>query len=80
MSETVIVAVIIGLSEIFKKVGINAKFIPIINLVLGIALCSAYSTYLSGDMRLDIFQGIIIGLTASGLYSGGKNILEGITE
>lgn len=80
MSETIMIGAIIGISEIFKKSGVSSKFIPIINLILGIVLCSLYSSHLLGDIYLDVFQGIIIGLTASGLYSGAKNVSEGMNK
>ena len=80
MVETaVLVAVIIGMSEMIKRISGNriTKFIPLINLALGIVGALFYSGL---DVRMGVFEGIIVGLTASGLYSGAKNVKQGITK
>jgi hypothetical protein len=74
---TIVTAIIMGLSEGAKRLGLNAKFIPILNLVLGIAGGCIYVN--PSDIKAGVFSGIIIGLTASGLYSGVKNVVGGIT-
>jgi hypothetical protein len=73
---SVLVAVIIGLSEIIKGFGLNAKFIPVINLVFGVIGGIVY--LYPYDIKMAVFYGIIAGLTASGLYSGAKNTIEGL--
>ncbi|MBT9165013.1 MAG: hypothetical protein DDT22_00258 [candidate division WS2 bacterium] len=52
-----------------KKVGLWS---PIVSLVLGV--CGGLLTI--GVTKDGIIAGLIIGLTASGLYSGGKNIIN----
>ncbi len=73
----VIIPVIIALGELWKKVFGDkvTKFIPIINLALGIVTSIFYS---GEEIKIAIFQGIIIGLSASGLYSSAKNVFQGI--
>jgi uncharacterized membrane protein HdeD (DUF308 family) len=73
---SIVVAVIMGLSEIVKRVGLNSKFIPIVNLVFGIVGGIVY--LYPNDTKLAVFYGIVAGLTASGLYSGTKNTVEGL--
>lgn len=74
----VLVAVIIALSEFLKKIGINPKFIPILNLVFGIVGGIVYLN--SADLKIGILEGLIMGLTAGGFYSSVKNVSEGISN
>ncbi len=68
-----IVGLIIGISEVFKKAGINNRYIPILNLILGLL---AGMFLLGDDIKSGVVIGIFIGLSASGLYSGAKNTLD----
>jgi len=69
------VALIMGIAELLKKVGFNVKFIPIVNVVLGLVVGVVLN---QNDVIEGIFTGLAVGLSASGLYSGTKNIKEGI--
>lgn len=71
------VALIIGISEILKKLGFNAKFIPIVNLFLGLGAGIALNM---NDLKMGVFVGLAVGLSASGLYSGTKNISQSINK
>ena len=53
----------------------KTKYIPIFNLTLGIILGVLF---LSQDIKMNIFQGMIIGLSASGLFDHTK-IIKRIT-
>ncbi|PKM50703.1 MAG: hypothetical protein CVV02_10485 [Firmicutes bacterium HGW-Firmicutes-7] len=59
--------------EVIKRAGLNVKFIPLINLGLGV--CAAFLIY--SDIKQAIIVGLMVGLSASGLYSGVKNVIEG---
>ena len=75
---SVTVGIVVGLSEVVKRATpIPGKYIPVVNLVLGIALCVFTA---SGDLRTAAVEGIIVGLTASGLYSSGKNVMQGLEK
>ncbi|WP_033829086.1 hypothetical protein [Bacillus andreraoultii] len=69
----VIVAIIVGLTEIIKRY-LPSKFMPIVSLILGIV---AGLFYVEGDLKMQIFVGIAMGLAASGLFDvaqiGKKN-------
>ncbi len=71
-----IIPLLIGILEVFKKLGVNQKIIPVISLILGIGI--GISLFAAGDLKAGIIQGIYIGLSAVGLYSGTKNTIEGI--
>lgn len=71
-----IIPLLIGVLEIFKKLGVNQKIIPVISLIFGVGL--GIVLFSAGDLKAGIIQGIYIGLSAVGLYSGTKNTIEGI--
>lgn len=71
-----IIPLLIGILEVIKKLGINKKYIPVISLLLGIGI--GILLFADGDLKAGIVQGIYIGLSAVGLYSGGKNTIEAI--
>ena len=69
-----IVPLLIGLLEVFKKLGLNDKYVPIFSVILGIG--TGIALFADEDLATGIIQGIFIGLSAVGLYSGTKNTLE----
>lgn len=71
------VAVIIGLAEIIKRVGVESKYIPVIDLALGLVSgVFVYGFILEYGIAQGIILGIALGLSACGLFSGIKNTLE----
>jgi L-cystine uptake protein TcyP (sodium:dicarboxylate symporter family) len=73
-TDVIIIPIIMALSELLKRTGFNAKFIPIVSLILGVI---AGITYLyPTDIKAGILYGLMMGLSASGLYSGTKNVAE----
>lgn len=72
--DVVIIPLILGLVELCKKAGVNKKILPFIALVLGIVIGVVYVT--DFDLKQGILVGVMLGLSASGLYSGTKNTVE----
>lgn len=66
-------AVLVGVSEVAKKVGLKKKWLPLVNLCAGIAIGVLSA---EGNLLTKVINGAIIGLTSSGLYSGTKNTRE----
>lgn len=66
---TAMIGVVVGISQIAKTTDCKTKYIPVFNLTLGITLGVLF---LSQDTKMNIFQGIIIGLSASGLFDHTK--------
>lgn len=67
-----IVPVVVGLVSTLKGAGLPTKYAPATSLVIGIALVS-----LTGVIwQAFVVQGIIVGLAASGLYSGAKAVVQ----
>lgn len=71
------VALIIALAEVAKRLGLKKRFIPLLDLGLGII---SGIVVFSIDSGLSLIEGIILGiacgLSACGLFSGIKNTLE----
>ena len=71
-----IVALTMGLgTAINKATSFNVKFIPLINITVGIGLAMLV---LQSTSPQTIIDGLVAGLTASGLYSTTKNVKEGL--
>ncbi|AJG61631.1 hypothetical protein [Bacillus cereus] len=71
VSLAVMIGIVVGLSQIVKTIGLQTKYVPLLNLTLGIVLGVLF---LDGDIKTNVFQGIIIGLSASGLFDHTKII------
>jgi len=78
ITTPLIIAIIIGLVEVFKKVGLNKKFAPILSVILGLVTSFLVIYFADTPVLNAIIGGIIIGLSATGLYSGVKNTTEGL--
>ncbi|PEE22993.1 holin [Bacillus toyonensis] len=75
VSLAVMIGIVVGLSQIAKTIGLQTKYVPLLNLTLGIVLGVLF---LDGDIKTNIFQGIIIGLSASGLFDHTKIIKKDV--
>ena len=71
------VGLIIGVAEIIKKAGLESRYIPLVDIGLG--LLSGIGVYGIG-MGYGIVKGIVIGrsfgLEACGIFSGFKNVVK----
>ncbi|MTV50768.1 hypothetical protein GJ688_17695 [Heliobacillus mobilis] len=73
---SVVVAVLIALGQ-FAKLYIDSKYIPLVTMFLGIL---AGLIYLPAEtIQSGVFNGIIVGLSANGLFDITKT-LHGKTE
>lgn len=72
--DATLVAIVVAMTELVKVVfNLNRRFAPLVSLTFGLilALGAEGLTYQAA------VKGIIYGLTASGLYSGGKAVVKG---
>ena len=75
------VALIVGLAEVIKRIGLPSKWIPLIDVALGAILGAFVDGLLLGmGVPQGIIVGIILGLSACGLFSGVKSITGGYDE
>ncbi|MEV2910748.1 transposase [Paenibacillus larvae] len=73
ITDAVIVAVIVGLVEVAKRMGLPVRLAPALSVILGIV---AGVVYFPGDVKTSVMFGIISGLTSCGLYSAGKSAVK----
>ncbi|PGC82996.1 holin [Bacillus toyonensis] len=73
----VMIGIVVGLSQIGKTIGLQTKYVPSLNVTLGIVLGVLF---LGGDIKTNVFQGIIIGLSASGLFDYTKIMKKDVGE
>lgn len=72
-----LVPVVIGLTQIVKSFNIPNTIAPIFSMIFGYALVLVVgNSYLTVDFISAILPGILVGLSASGLYSGVKKYTE----
>jgi len=60
------IGIVMGISQLLKKRGLDPRVIPIFNVLLGTGISLLYSN--DFDFLESIQQGLIIGLSASGVY------------
>ena len=77
ITEVVLTAITMGVTQTVKMGGLDSKFLPIASIVVGIIVASLGAWSLSGA---SILSGIIYGLISSGLYDhipATKSIVKG---
>ena len=76
--DVAIVPLIMGVTELFKIVGLPNKFAALLSAVLGVLIGLVY---VAPENPLEgVLVGLSMGLAASGLYSGTKNTVEGVKK
>lgn len=66
----ILIPIVVGVVSAIKKAGVTSRYAPLLSIVLGII-----GVYLISDFALTgatALQGVLAGLSASGLYSGTK--------
>lgn len=71
------IAVIIGLAEIVKKIGLPSKYIPIFDVLAGLLFgIGVFGVAMSYGVVNGALIGVFEGLSACGLFSGVKNVFD----
>lgn len=68
-----LVPLVLGVVEVLKRIGLPAKFSPLVAVCMGISLGIFYMDVTTKE---GVIIGLALGLSASGLYSGTKNMIE----
>lgn len=77
-ATTVVVFVLAGTQLIKKYTGTENKWLPLINLVLGIAIGVAWSlSFDQSNLIYFIWGGAVAGLSAGGFYDLGASFVKG---
>jgi hypothetical protein len=70
----VIIAVLVGLGQVAKQLGLPTKYIPLMSLILGVV--AGLTMGVAPTFPEQILYGIMVGLSASGLYDQSKVITK----
>lgn len=74
LTVAVFIAVIIAVVELLKRsLDLPTKMAPLVSALLGLPVGILY---LNVDLKTGIIYGLIIGLSAGGLYSGVKALAK----
>lgn len=66
------IPVVLGLVQVAKQVGLASRFYALVSIAFGIGV-----VFLTGAAwQLAIAQGIVVGLAASGLWSGVQTTIQ----
>ncbi|HRU41739.1 MAG TPA: hypothetical protein P5021_07125 [Candidatus Diapherotrites archaeon] len=74
ISETLVVPIIVSLTQLAKELGLPKKFCALAAVVIGVIIGVFFIE--PQCIKTGVFKGIVYGLSASGLYSGTKNTIE----
>jgi hypothetical protein len=67
---TIAIPVLVALVEAIKRASnLDSKYAAILSVALG---ALGFALLADGEMTARIFEGVVAGLSASGLYSGAK--------
>jgi L-cystine uptake protein TcyP (sodium:dicarboxylate symporter family) len=74
--DVAIVPLIVGVTELFKRLGLPTKFSAVVAAILGVVIGIVYVA--PDNIAEGVLVGLSLGLAAAGLYSGVKNTVEGV--
>lgn len=66
-------ALVIGLTELAKRSGIPSRWCPLVSIFMGVSLMFVANA--NPYWGVSVVEGLVLGLTASGLYSGTKSVV-----
>lgn len=70
------IAVVLGLVEVAKRLGLREKYCPLLSLFFGLLISLGYYFYNQNTWYEAVIIGLIVGLSAVGLYSGAKETVQ----
>jgi hypothetical protein len=72
INQVALIPLITALIELSKQAGLSTKYCPILSIVLGLLAGAFYINPI--NLKEGIVSGLMVGLSASGLYSSTKNV------
>ena len=77
LSPIVQIALIVGLAEMVKGFGLEKRWIPLVDLCLGLLSgIFVYHFVFQNEIIESLVLGVALGLSACGLFSGIKNVMD----
>ncbi|PIC63454.1 hypothetical protein CSV79_11710 [Sporosarcina sp. P13] len=75
ITDVLLIPVIVGLVDALKGYGVEKRWLPVVSVLLGVGGGVLY--LFPENWKLGVLSGVILGLSAGGLYSGGKVVVQG---
>ncbi|AEE96562.1 hypothetical protein [Mahella australiensis] len=72
IGDIAIVPIIMGITEVFKALGMPAKYGPLMSWIIGLVIGFMYIA--PQDPATAFVVGSALGLSAAGLYESGKTV------
>ena len=72
-SVAILSAITVGLVQVAKTMGLTKQYTPLCSVVIGVCLSFLAMPVVLLNVYQTAFVGLIVGLSAVGLYSGVKN-------
>lgn len=69
----ILVPIVIGMVQVFRKLGLSSRFAPLFAVISGIVGALTVAPSIDGAV---VLQGIMVGLSAAGLFSGVKTTVS----
>lgn len=66
------VPLVLALVQLVKGIGMPTKYTPLLSVIMGVALV----VFVEGYMVDSVMTGLVVGLSASGLWSGTRAMLR----
>ncbi|HEX6594552.1 MAG TPA: hypothetical protein VF095_08175 [Bacillota bacterium] len=76
--DVALIPLIVGLVELLKGIGLSKRWSPFVSIMFGLVAGTLY--VYPKDLKGGIIVGLMLGMSASGLYSGTKNTIEKCDE
>lgn len=72
-SVAILSAITVGLVQVAKAMGLTKQYVPLCSVIIGVGLSFLAMPVVLLNIYQTAFVGLIVGLSAVGLYSGVKN-------
>ena len=73
-----LIPIIVGISQVIKNIGFPSKFIPLLNVLIGVGI--SFLVFEGIGWHEQVLQGLVVGLSASGIYDQSKNLNQTFTK
>lgn len=73
--QLVMIPAVNGLIEVAKKAGLPNRYAPLLAVTLGV-ISGIGLREPNTSMVIGIIEGVVIGLSAVGMYSGARNVFQ----
>ncbi|MDO9534371.1 MAG: hypothetical protein Q7J85_03340 [Bacillota bacterium] len=70
------IAIILGIVQMARTLGLKEKYAPLLTVALGLLASIGYQFYSQQAWYEAVIGGLVIGLSAIGLYTGTRETVE----